>query len=148
MDRQRNLGNFCMRYVSGVISAIFLGLLAMHVVVHPTSHILCSAILALGAALALTTLKRDMPRMLVRLLAVSTVAVMFVFFFGFFQMVPAFDGSWYRNELALEAVSQLVAAFAMIPVLASYSCRLKAGGCAEQPKASKSSRAAFFSVPS
>ena len=94
---------------------------------------------ALGASLSLI---RDLSRNTQRLLAVSTMLLMFFYFFGFFQLAPGLTDAWWHFAGGREALGLLFAAFAMIPVLSSYSCRLKATG------ASKDGRGpAVFSAP-
>lgn len=94
---------------------------------------------ALGAAL---TLLNELPRYATRLLAVSTMLLMFFYFFGFFELAPGLSKQWWQAEVGREAFGLLFAAFAMIPVLSCYSCRLKA------TRADKDRRApAVFSAP-
>ena len=51
---------------------------------------------------------------------------MFFYFAAFFRIVDHFHENWYRGGMALEAVGMLLSAFAMIPVLSVFSCRMKA----------------------
>ena len=94
---------------------------------------------ALGAGL---TLLDNLPRTAHRLLAVSTMLLMFFYFFGFFELAPGLPRQWWTSEVGREALGLLFAAFAMIPVLSCYSCRLKAT-CADKDRRSP----AVFSSP-
>ena len=100
------------------------------------------SIYALGALVSVVTLRDGLPRSLHRLFAVATMFLMFFYFFGFFEMAPELHGNWVSQESGGEALGLLFGAFAMIPVLATYSCRLKAHA------ASKDRRSpAVFSAP-
>ncbi|MEM7217864.1 MAG: hypothetical protein AAF515_05825 [Pseudomonadota bacterium] len=97
----------------------------------------------LGAGCTAAALSGDgLPRPLVRLLAVIAMCVMFLHFFGFFKLAPLLHADWWQKERALESVGLLFGAFAMIPVLACLSCRLKA---LPKPQADRSP--AVFSAP-
>ena len=100
---------------------------------------------AAGALCAFATLKTDMNLTLARLFAVGTTVVMFTYFAAFFKIAPHLHEEWYRSALALESAGVLLSAFAMIPVLSSFSCMLKAD-CRETLEQT-AGRAAFFSVP-
>jgi hypothetical protein len=75
-----------------------------------------------GAVLALITLRREIADMFSRALAVITTLTMFFFFAAFFMVVPRLSQGWYAQD----AVCLLLGAFAAIPILSNYSCRLKA----------------------
>ena len=131
-----------MLYLNGLIGCIFLLIALLHVP-HPMPF---TWVPYLGAAmLALITLKREISDALSRALAVITTLTMFFFFAGFFVIVPKLAADWYRHQEGWEAVCLILAAFAMIPILSDYSCRLKAE-CREARQAHR--RRAFFSVPS
>jgi len=131
-----------MLYLNGLIGCIFAVIALLHVP-HPMPW---SWVPYLGAAiLALITLKREIGDMLSRALAVITTLTMFFFFAGFFVVVPKLAADWYSHQEGWEAVCLILGAFAMIPILSDYSCRLKAE-CREAREASR--RRAFFSVPS
>ncbi len=91
-------------------------------------------IYAIGAILALCALKRGLTLWTVRVLAVATAAVMFFYFAGFFTMAPRLQADWYWHSAAFDAGGLLVAAFAMIPVLSEYSCRMKGDGLVKDKK--------------
>ena len=95
-----------------------------------------------GAALAFPALVRSLPPGLSRLLAIAATAFLFFYFAGFLKVAHQLGSGWYTMHMV--ALGQLLGAFAMIPLLAEYSCRLKAS-CMEV-EASK--QPAFFAVPS
>ena len=128
-----------MSYLNGSIGFGFILLALFHLGV-PDASFLIGAYL-FGSALAFTTIVRQLPLNVSRVLALVTTAATFFYFIGFFQMAPHLGSGWYAVHT--EALGQLLGAFAMIPVLAEYSCRLKAD-CVE---ASDSKSSGFFSVP-
>ena len=81
---------------------------------------------AVGGFMTGLSLLPDLPRAVVRCCAVATALIMFFYFFGFFQQVPAVAESGWRSEVGFEAMGLLFSSFAMCPVLAQFSCRLKA----------------------
>lgn len=136
-----------MRMVNAVIGCILLFLATLHFFV--PNHTGFIALYGSGAVLAFITLRTTLNTNTARLFAVATTAVMFFYFAGFFKMAPHFTEYWYRSGTALEGVGLLLSAFAMIPVLSSYSCMLKAD-CQEamqQRARRRARRPAFFSVP-
>ena len=136
-----------MRAVSVVIGCILLLLAVVHAFIPHLPKSVFVLLYGAGALLAFLTLFSNMHLLLARMLALGTTAVMFFYFAAFFKMAPHFQEQWYQSPLALEALSMLLSAFAMIPVLSSYSCILKAD-CRETLTAPKPrSRPAFFSVP-
>ena len=128
-----------MVYLNGFIGFGFILLALLHLGV-PDGSLLIAAYL-LGSVLAFVTLVSRLPLNAARLLALATTAAAFFYFIGFFQMAPHLGDGWYAVHT--KALGQLLGAFAMIPVLAEYSCRLKAD-CVE---ASERQRRGFFSVP-
>jgi len=98
---------------------------------------------SVAAILAFISLKAEISVPVSRVLAISTTAMMFFFFASFFLLVPKLAADWYTHQAGWEAVSRVLAAFAMIPILSDYSCRLKA----ECLEARRKERRAFFSVP-
>lgn len=132
-----------MRYVNGLIGALFLVLAFIHVDSTASGHWACNAMLLTGGLLALASLWNPRNRYLARTLAIATAALMFVFFAVFFSLVPQFSEGWYASALALEAVSAFMGAFALIPVLAAHSCHLK-GDCAHSIR---EKRLGFFAPP-
>lgn len=94
-----------------------------------------------GAALAFPTLTRSLRPGLSRLLAIAATAFLFFYFAGFLKVAPHLGSGWYTMHMV--ALGQLLGAFAMIPLLAEYSCRLKAGGMGARPQR----QTAFFAVP-
>ena len=127
--------------LNGLIGSILLVFAIMHAFI--PNGLFLSGLYALGAVLALITLKREISLLLARILAVATTALMFFYFAKFFQMALRFNEHWYHSGVALDAIGLLFSAFAMIAVLSEYSCRLKAD-CAERVA---QKRRAFFSVP-
>lgn len=128
-----------MSYLNGFIGFGFILLALLHLGV-PDASFLVGAYLV-GSALAFVTLVRHLPLNVARILALVTTAATFFYFIGFFQMAPHLGNGWYAVHT--KALGQLLGAFAMIPVLAEYSCRLKA----DCPEAGARKRGGFFSVP-
>ena len=128
-----------MHYFNGIIGCVFVVLALLHIGI-PDSFVLITMYLT-GAALAFVTLIPEIGLLLSRLLAFATTASMFFYFANFFLMAPQLHGNWYLEQFL--AIGMLFGAFFMIPVLADYSCRLKAD-CYE---ARSKKRSAFFSVP-
>ena len=81
---------------------------------------------AVGGLMTWLSLVSNLPRGVVRCCAVATALIMFFYFFGFFQQVPAVAESGWRSEVGREAMGLLFSSFAMCLVLAQFSCRLKA----------------------
>jgi heme/copper-type cytochrome/quinol oxidase subunit 2 len=103
---------------------------------------IASLIFAGGAALALASLKSNLSFGVARMFAFLTVAAMFFYFAAFFRIVDHFHENWYKGGMSLEALGMFLAAFAMIPVLSVFSCRMKAD-CGETDATSQ----ALFSAP-
>jgi hypothetical protein len=129
-----------MRLVLGTICLCFVGF-ALLQVNDPHSG-LWFYVYAFGALVSAICLRDGLHRHVYRLFAISTMLLMFFYFFGFFQLAPNLYGSWWQSATALEAVGLLFGAFAMIPVLSTYSCRLKAT-CADITRRAP----AVFSAP-
>ena len=110
--------------VSMLVIGIVLSVLA---VVHAFIPMLpiFSVLYGMGASLALVSLLNVTNAWAVRVLAIASTGVMFLYFFGFFRLVHHFHDNWHRGGVALEAIGMLLSAFAMIAVLSVYSCRLK-----------------------
>ncbi len=131
-----------MQIVNGAIGLALVALAILHFTM-PDS--LGSAIaFAAGSLLAFLTLLPSMSMPVARTFAVLATMCMFFYFAGFFSLAPELHSEWYRGMQAREAFSLLMAAFAMIPVLSCYSCRLKAESREER---AKKRRTGFFSVP-
>ena len=129
-----------MLYLGGLIGCVFVLIASLHVP-HPMPF---AWVPYLGAAaLALFTLKRDISDAVARALALLTTLAMFFFFAGFFALAPKLAADWYQHQEGWSAVCLLLCAFAMIPILSNYSCRLKAD-CSKAPA---EHRRAFFSIP-
>ena len=128
-----------MGYLNGLIGFGFILLALLHLGV-PDGDFLIGAYLA-GSVLAFATLFQRLPLSVAKVLAVVTTVAAFFYFIGFFEMAPHLGPGWVAVHT--KALGQLLGAFAMIPVLADYSCRLKAD-CHE---AEQDRRLGFFSVP-
>ncbi len=129
-----------MQYVHGFIGFVLV-LVAVAQVPHPTP--LAWLPYAGAALLAFITLKTEISIGLARILAITTTAMMFFFFAGFFVVAPKLAADWYMHQAGWAAVCLILGAFAMIPLLSEYSCRLKKD-CRDERAAR---RTAFFSVP-
>ncbi len=134
-----------MRYVNGAIGCIFLILTLLYASQGASAHLSCLAMLGLATVLSFVTFVPSLPVPFARTLAVVTVAVMFYFFAGFFTMASSFDSQWYKSTAAFEAISFLLAAFCLLPVLSDFSCRLKAD-CPRR-RATATASKGFFGVP-
>ena len=129
-----------MRIFNAIVGCMLLGLAVLHGFIPKTP--LLSVIYAAGAVLALASLWRNVSFSFARVFAFLTVAAMFFYFAAFFRIVDHFHENWYRGGMALEGVGMLLSAFAMIPVLSVFSCRMKAD-CVEPSSTSQ----ALFSAP-
>lgn len=127
-----------MKCLNGAIGGGLIILALLHLGV-PARPYLLIGMYCCGAALAFITLMPGVGQLSARILAVCATACMLFFFAGFFQMAPRLGEEWY--SVHLPALGQLIAAFAMIPVLSGYSCLMKAD--CEQARKSRG----FFSVP-
>ncbi len=130
-----------MQVIHGAIALMLLAVALLHVP-HPTPFIWVPY--ALASALAIITVFADVGQFFSRLLAISTTMLMFFFFAGFFMDVPKLESDWYVRQEGWFAVSTLLAAFAMIPILSDYSCRCKAD-CMHARAAGE--RLSFFRAP-
>ncbi len=132
-----------MQYVNGFIGATFLVLAFVHLGSASLTHWVCNGMLFIGGLLAIASFWHPRNRYVARSLAIATTALMFTFFAVFFSLVPQFSEGWYASALGLEAVSALIGAFALIPILAAHSCNLK-GDCAHSIR---EKRHGFFAPP-
>ena len=112
-----------MQYFNGLIGCGFVLLAALHTA--EMSHYCWISYLS-AAVLAFVSLKPQLNLTTSRLFAGLTTLLMFYFFAIFFSVAPGLEGSWYRENKFWEAISQVTAAFCLIPVLSNYTCRLKA----------------------
>lgn len=117
-----------MRFVNAsVAGALFaFALLELLLLANPVAAL----VFALAAALAALAFKPCLRRRRLRLLALLSTVVMFGFFGRFFSLAPSLEADWYWQSGTLHALGCLIAGFGLIPVVAEYSCRMKAGGCA------------------
>jgi hypothetical protein len=81
-----------------------------------------------GAALALLATFARPRSWLLRLLAVLTTAVLFLFAGAFLARTHALDPGWYAQEGGRQALLLAAAALCMMPVLAAWTCRMKGAG--------------------
>ena len=112
-----------MQYFTGLIGCGFVILTVLHTA--EMSHY-CWVLYACAATLAFISLKPHINLTTSRILAGLTTLLMFVYFAQFFTIAPGLEGAWYRENKFWEAISQIIAAFCLIPVLSNYTCRLKA----------------------
>jgi hypothetical protein len=130
-----------MQYLNGLIGITFVVISLIHA---PLPDPFSWVPYAIASVLAFISLKTDISLPISRVLAIGTTVLMFIFFAGFFVVVPSLDADWYLHQDGWEAVTRILGAFAMIPILSDYSCRLKAE-CREARM--RRGRHAFFSVP-
>ncbi len=130
-----------MQYINALIGCLFV-VMALISAFHPDPLLwLPYSIAAILSLLTIIVADMESPA-LHRVLAVMTASLMFFFFAGFFANVPT-TADWYKETAGWTAVFRLLAAFAMIPILSSYSCLAKK----ECREARLAERRAFFSVP-
>ena len=136
-----------MRIVNLVIGCLLLALSLLHLFIPHNGPLIL--MYGAGAVFALIATRTSLNNSLARLFAVATTALMFFYFAGFFKMAAHFHEYWYKSGAGLEGVGLLLSAFAMIPVLSSYSCFLKADceHATSQRDARSVKSPAFFSVP-
>jgi len=131
-----------MQYLNALIGITFIVISLIHAPLpDPFSWVPYS----IAAVLAFVSLKSEISLPISRVLAIGTTVLMFIFFAGFFVVVPSLEADWYLHQDGWEAVTRILGAFAMIPILSDYSCRLKAE-CREARLRGRG-RHAFFSVP-
>ena len=133
-----------MRYFQGLIGVTFVVLALLHVP-HPSPWLWVPY--AGGATLAFLALVPNLSIFVSRILAIAATALMFFFFAGFFMEVPRLASDWYQSQEGWAAVSRLVGAFTLIPVLSGYSCRCKAECREHAGERGLSGRHGFFTVP-
>ena len=114
-----------MRYFNGLVGVALLVLVMIHL--GSEDWALWSPIYAVGALVALMSLKPQMSLWMAWSGAIIATATMFVYFAFFFQMVPHLRGDWVAQ--GHECIYLFIAAFCMIPVLSDFSCRLKGEEC-------------------
>lgn len=127
-----------MRYVNATTAAALLGL-ALFQLLRLGDHV-AALLFVLGAGTAAFAAKHWIQPKVVRLLALLAAAVMFCFFWQFFSLTPALQDDWYRHAGTLNTVGLLFAAFAMIPVVSEYTCRMKANGACERGRRTATAR--------
>lgn len=134
-----------MRCLQGFAAVTFVVLALLHMP-HPSPYLWLPY--AAGAVLAVLTLVPKLMVMLSRLLAVAATALMFFLFAGFFMEVPKLEAGWYQSQEGWAAVSRLLAAFLLIPLLSAFSCRCKAE-CRESRAAARGGHknSGFFTAP-
>lgn len=113
-----------MQYVNGVAGIVFLVLAALHY--DQPDALWWLPGFGFGALIALTTFRRELDLWLVRVLAVSSVGAMFLYFGSFFNLELYSHENWYQQEGSLHCMSLLIAGFAMIPLLTEFTWRMKA----------------------
>lgn len=113
-----------MRYVNSIIALLFAACALFSAV---EASWWWSSTFLLGAALALTSLRRDLSVLAVAFLAVASAVTMFIYFAGFFFYAPYERPDWFASTDVRNAFALLAAGFAMKPVLASFTCRMKSG---------------------
>lgn len=116
-----------MRFVNGLAGMALL-VIAFNHVGEPDWEIWLP-VYAVGSLIALSSLKPGLPVWVVWACAACATAAMFCYFALFFQIAPHLRGDWISQGHA--STNLLVAAFCMIPVLAEFSRRMKAGPEAE-----------------
>ncbi|MDA1077120.1 MAG: hypothetical protein O3A63_20595 [Proteobacteria bacterium] len=135
-----------MHLVNALVGCLFVVFAVLHM--SGPDPVFWMTAFGVGALLAFITVKSELGLRLSRVLAVATTIAMFFYFAQFFMLAPELSHVWHQDADwlaggAIHALALLLGAFAMILVLADYSCRSKAD-CRE----SRIRRcSAFFSVP-
>ncbi len=112
-----------MRWIMALIAVLFAALAGIQSV--HSEALWWVPCYSLGLVLTLMTLKRHLSSAMTWFMAVTSTVAMFFYFAGFFTLVPYMMADWYQQPSGREAGGLLLAAFAMIPVLSVYTCRLK-----------------------
>lgn len=134
-----------MRCLYGAIGVTFVVLALLHVP-HPSPWLWLPY--AAGALLAFLNLVPHLSVLISRVLAIAATALMFFFFAGFFMEVPKLESDWYMSQEGWSAVSLLLGAFTLIPVVSDYSCRCKAECAQSSDCAHRTLRhRGFFTAP-
>ena len=133
-----------MQAFNALVGVTFVILALLHVP-HPSPWLWVPY--AAGAVLAFLTLVPRLGIFVSRLLAVAATALMFSFFAGFFTEVPKLASDWYQSQEGWSAVSLLLGAFTLIPVLSDYSCRCKAVCRASARETNPGRQHGFFTAP-
>jgi hypothetical protein len=132
-----------LRWFHAFVAVVFVVLALLHT---PHPQPLLWLPYAAGAALAIMTLVPRLMAVASRLLALAATALMFFLFAGFFMEVPKLEAGWYQSQEGWAAVSRLLAAFLLLPLLSEFSCRCKAD-CREMRAAGRNGNRAFFTAP-
>ena len=112
-----------MRYVNGLAGLVLLIIALSYLDERDWATWL--PIYGFGALVAFSFLKTRMPVWATWICAAAATGATFSYFAFFFQIAPHLRGDWIAQGHACSSL--LLAAFCMIPVLAGFSRRLKAG---------------------
>ncbi|MEE4361525.1 MAG: hypothetical protein V2I63_08365 [Pseudomonadales bacterium] len=115
-----------MRIVNGIAAIVLFGLMLLHLG-RPQAPLWIAAF-ALGGMHALMACRAPSRPWLLRLLAVSATATLFLYFGGFLSRAPHLGDHWYLTDARGHTLMLLVAAFCMMPVVAAFTCRMKEAG--------------------
>ena len=119
-----------MRFVNTTIAVALFGLALLEFWL--LDDLAAAFTFVLAALMAALASKHWLRTPLVRLLAFLSTAVMFCCFWRFFALTPVLQANWYWQADTLNVVGMLLAGFGMIPVVAEYSCRMKANAECER----------------
>ena len=131
-----------MRFVNTIIAVVLFGLALLEFWLLNDSA--AAFMFALGAVMAALASKHWLRLPLVRLLALLSTGILFCYFWRFFALTPTLQADWYWQTDTLNAVGSLLAGFGMIPVVAEYSCRMKANGECERGQRAAAERPPIF----
>ena len=117
------------QFINGTIGAVLV-LLAFLM----RDETLIATMFAVGAVLALISLKHWRNRVATWTFAVFTTGAMFFYFAQFFGHAPDLPTDWYAGSEVVRPMGLLVGAFTMIPVLSEFSCQNKADPACQQAR--------------
>lgn len=116
-----------MRLANGVFGFIFVAFILVEIF-HGRGHGWHLIAYGAGGTLSLLSLKPNYPPYLLRAFAASGMALMLLYFSMFFASNVSFNNpvSHFSYNALNRPLISAIAAFAMIPIIAKCSCRLKA----------------------
>ncbi len=114
-----------MHYVNCALAIVLVGLSFLHLG-DEERPIVWLSLYGAGAILAGATCKPTLNPWTLRVLAMAATVTMFLYFAGFFFSAPYLGEAWYASWSNIDTLALLIAGFCMMPVVSTYSCRMKA----------------------
>ena len=78
-----------------------------------------------SAMIAAMIFVQRLPNAVLLILGLTSSALMLLFFGSFLLLIGENEGLWYQHHIVHECGFNLIAGFAMVAVIAEYSCRMK-----------------------